>query len=73
MNMQYYQLPADMLEDPDELRERWEVEFLDDRSVEAERFISEGEIEGEEALNELLSLYKEPELNGRHVKQRIFA
>ncbi len=39
--------------------ERWEVEFLDDGSIETERFISEGEIEGEEALNELLALYKE--------------
>ena len=53
--------------------ERWEVEFLDDGSIEAERFISEGDIEGLEALNELLTLYKEPELNGRHVQQRVLA
>jgi len=33
--------------------ERWEVEFLSDGSVEVERFISNGEIFGEEALSEL--------------------
>ena len=53
--------------------ERWEVEFLHDGTVEAERFVSEGEIEGEEALNELLALYKEPEPNGRHVEMRVLA
>ncbi|MDX1521141.1 MAG: hypothetical protein R3264_05910 [Anaerolineae bacterium] len=34
--------------------ERWEVEFLTDGSVEIERFISAGEIYGEDALDELL-------------------
>jgi hypothetical protein len=33
--------------------ERWEVEFLSDGSVEVEKFISHGEIAGEEALGEL--------------------
>ena len=33
--------------------ERWEVDFLSDGSVEVERFISNGEILGEEALSEL--------------------
>jgi hypothetical protein len=37
--------------------ERWEVEFLDDGSVEVERFISNGEICGEEALHELWTTY----------------
>lgn len=44
--------------------ERWEVEFWADGSVEAERFVSHGEIEGEEALNDLLALYGEPNTNG---------
>jgi hypothetical protein len=39
--------------------ERWEVEFLADGSVEVERFISDGEIYGEEMLNELLRKYSE--------------
>ncbi len=41
--------------------ERWEVEFLSDGSVEVEKFISNGEISGEEALNELFARYLEPE------------
>ena len=41
--------------------ERWEVEFLNDGSVEIERFISQGEISGEESLNELFSRYSDPE------------
>lgn len=39
--------------------ERWEVEFLNDGSVEVEKFISHGEIGGEEALGELFSRYSE--------------
>lgn len=39
--------------------ERWEVEFLSDGSVEVERFISNGEIAGENALDELFSRYSE--------------
>jgi hypothetical protein len=31
--------------------ERWEIEFLDDGSIEIERFISNGKIFGERALN----------------------
>ena len=41
--------------------ERWEVEFLDDGSVEVERFISNGEIYGESALSELFTRYSEQE------------
>ena len=37
--------------------ERWEVEFLADGSVEVERFISDGEIFGEDILSELLTKY----------------
>jgi hypothetical protein len=33
--------------------ERWEVEFLDDGSVEVEKFRSRGDIEGEDALESL--------------------
>jgi len=40
--------------------ERWEIEFLGDGSVEIERFLSNGEICGEEALHELLSKYADP-------------
>ncbi|MDY6868776.1 MAG: hypothetical protein SVT56_12905 [Chloroflexota bacterium] len=37
--------------------ERWEVEFLEDGSVEVERFISDGDIYGAEALDELFAKY----------------
>jgi hypothetical protein len=40
--------------------ERWEIEFLGDGSVEVERFLSNGEICGEEVLHELLSKYADP-------------
>jgi len=40
--------------------ERWEIEFLGDGSVEVERFLSNGEICGEEALHELLCKYADP-------------
>jgi len=40
--------------------ERWEIEFLGDGSVEVERFLSNGEICGEEALHELLHRYADP-------------
>lgn len=39
--------------------ERWEIEFLDDGSVEVERFISDGEISDETALGELLTKYSD--------------
>ena len=41
--------------------ERWEVEFLSDGSVEVEKFISNGEITGKEALSELFARYSEQE------------
>ncbi len=37
--------------------ERWEIEFFGDGSVEIERFRSNGEIGGEESLQELLTTY----------------
>jgi len=37
--------------------ERWEIEFLKDGSVEVERFISGGQICGEEVLSELFARY----------------
>ncbi len=40
---------------------RWEVEFLGDGSIEVERFLSNGEICGEEALRELWTRYADPE------------
>ncbi|MGI8551205.1 MAG: hypothetical protein ACR2PL_10550 [Dehalococcoidia bacterium] len=39
--------------------ERWEVEFLDDGSVEVERFVSTGELKGEELLETLFACYAE--------------
>ncbi|MEH2461653.1 hypothetical protein [Nostoc sp.] len=43
--------------------ERWEVEFFEDGSVEIERFVSSGEIKGEEVFNELFAMYSELETN----------
>ena len=37
--------------------ERWEVEFLDDGSVEVERFVSNGQISGDEMLSQLFARY----------------
>jgi hypothetical protein len=37
--------------------ERWEVEFLDDGSVDVERFVSSGELGGQEQLSELLAAH----------------
>ncbi len=33
--------------------ERWEIEFLDNGNIEVEKFISNGEIAGEEVLKEI--------------------
>ena len=44
--------------------ERWEVEFLVDGSVEVERFISDGEIYGEDTLGELFMQYTDQEDEG---------
>ena len=41
--------------------ERWEIEFFGDGSVEVERFISNGEICGEETLPELFTRYADQE------------
>ena len=38
--------------------ERWEIEFLEDGSIEVERFISNGEVDGEETLRELFVRYR---------------
>jgi hypothetical protein len=39
--------------------ERWEVEFFIDGAVEVERFTSSGEIQDENALNELFTKHSE--------------
>lgn len=49
--------------------ERWEIEFLDDGSVEVERFTSTGEIEAEEALHELLATYTDNAQNGQETAE----
>ncbi|WP_216595229.1 hypothetical protein [Cylindrospermum stagnale] len=36
--------------------QRWEVEFFADGSVEVERFISSGEVAGEDVLSELFAM-----------------
>ncbi|MDZ7961873.1 MAG: hypothetical protein RMY34_29020 [Aulosira sp. DedQUE10] len=41
--------------------ERWEIEFLNDGSIEIEKFISNGDIHGEEAIDELFTQYLEQE------------
>ncbi len=41
--------------------ERWEVEVLGDGAIEVERFLSNGEICGEETLQELLTRYADPD------------
>jgi hypothetical protein len=38
--------------------ERWEIEFLENGEIEVEKFISNGEIYGEETLKELLNREK---------------
>ncbi|MEH1903022.1 hypothetical protein [Nostoc sp.] len=48
--------------------ERWEVEFFEDGSVEVERFVSSGEINGEEVFTELFAMYSEQETNStKHI------
>ena len=37
--------------------ERWEIEFLENGDIEVEKFISNGEIAGEEALKEISNNY----------------
>lgn len=44
--------------------ERWDVEFLADGSVEVERFISDGEIYGEDILSELFAKYTDQDGEG---------
>ena len=44
--------------------ERWEIEFLDNGTVEVERFTSDGQIYGQEILKELLARYSEEEPKG---------
>jgi hypothetical protein len=45
--------------------ERWEIEFLDDGSVEIERFTSNGEIYGKDIINELFARYSDQPHNSR--------
>ncbi|MDF5736838.1 MULTISPECIES: hypothetical protein [unclassified Nostoc] len=53
--------------------ERWEVEFFEDGSVEVERFVSSGEINGEEVFTELFAMYSEPETNSaKHIQNAKF-
>ncbi|MBN3889106.1 MAG: hypothetical protein HWQ43_07985 [Nostoc sp. JL31] len=49
--------------------ERWEVEFFEDGSVEVERFVSSGEINGEEVFSELFAMYSELESNSVKLTQ----
>ncbi|MEG4503505.1 hypothetical protein QUA81_10715 [Microcoleus sp. F6_B4] len=51
--------------------ERWEIEFLSDGSVEVEKFVSNGEISGEEALSELFDRYSELDETNGDLAQKI--
>ncbi|MGB3262935.1 MAG: hypothetical protein WBA89_03170 [Microcoleus sp.] len=51
--------------------ERWEIEFLSDGSVEVEKFFSNGEIAGEEALSELFDRYSERDETNGDLAQKI--
>jgi hypothetical protein len=39
--------------------ERWEVEFMQDGSVEIERFVSDGSIDGRERLDDLFARFSD--------------
>ncbi len=43
--------------------ERWEIEFLNNGSIEVEKFISNGDIQGQEAIDELFTRYLETSRN----------
>ncbi|MEH2360353.1 hypothetical protein [Nostoc sp.] len=49
--------------------ERWEVEFFEDGSVEVERFVSSGEINGEEVFSELFTMYSNSESHSAKLTQ----
>lgn len=49
--------------------ERWEIEFLDDGTLEVERFVSNGQVCGEEALSELFARYSETESDNLEASQ----
>ncbi|MEK6407619.1 MAG: hypothetical protein AABN34_11705 [Acidobacteriota bacterium] len=51
--------------------ERWEIEFIDDGSVEVERFISDGQICGEEVLAELIARYAREESDDLELPQEV--
>jgi hypothetical protein len=51
--------------------ERWEIEFLDDGSVEVERFISNGQICGKEVLGELFARYSRDESDDLELRQEV--
>jgi hypothetical protein len=40
--------------------QRWEVEFFEDGQVEVERFVSGGDIQGEELLEDLIREFGDP-------------
>jgi hypothetical protein len=40
--------------------QRWEVDFLADGDIDVERFVSNGEIDDESALDELFAKFAEP-------------
>ncbi len=51
--------------------EPWEIEFLSDGLVEVEKFVSNGEIAGEEALTELFDRYSEQDETDGDLTQKI--
>jgi hypothetical protein len=51
--------------------ERWEVEFLEDGTLEVERFVSNGQVSGEDALIELFARYSETGCEGLDSSQDV--
>ena len=51
--------------------ERWEIEFLDDGTVEIERFVSTGQIGGEERLSAFFARYADNRTEGAESLQDV--
>ncbi len=54
-----YSRPESVMVDISVPGERWEVEFMQDGSVEIERFVSDGSIAGREAIDDLFARFSD--------------
>lgn len=50
--------------------QRWEVDFLNDGSIDVEKFVSNGTISGEEAFQELFANFSDPKSSVKNAAQR---